>query len=281
MDEIEVPDVAEPLTGWKVLWWTGTRLYSNGWTLWPYYEPVHAKCRFEERSPCDNGSECACGIYSYSTVEAAVGHLKGKDYYAPGGRKGERMVVRLELGGKFIPYQKGYRSEFAMVSGILDPGRALQRWLSAQREAEQEEARKSKNYMGFSHFMEYGWSSVVLPYGPEVREAAHAYDVPVLDFQPETHPLSVKPEVKHWLMGERSDTEADPAPPESESETVVPTRSTDPVAGVFLLLALLIATANVAAGALISSVQWWGTVLAAVPCGVAIGVFHRQWRNPR
>ena len=84
---------------------------------WPYGKPLEATCVLSARKPKDGeephgpvpATDCTCGVYATTDLEVINGYL---GHYAP-------ILGVVELGGRVIPADQGYRAQYARVAAIL------------------------------------------------------------------------------------------------------------------------------------------------------------------
>jgi hypothetical protein len=124
-DAVTVPDVAEPIIGWR--YWRLDRhrrqLASlTGHTeVWPVRRAFQAACRYARRDPTDIRYQfvggfkrarhdapeegCTCGIYAARDLK----NLRAKMLFG----LGLMVVGEVAMWGKVIPGTRGYRAQFA------------------------------------------------------------------------------------------------------------------------------------------------------------------------
>jgi hypothetical protein len=106
-----VPDVAEPLLGFRSWAWDNTHkmltLVVQSGTMWPPGQDQHAVCPHKNHPAADPG--CTCGIYAATEIPAAapytgVGHCFGLVY---------------GWGEHVVPAASGFRAEYARIAAIF------------------------------------------------------------------------------------------------------------------------------------------------------------------
>jgi hypothetical protein len=113
------PDAIQPIRAWRV--WAGAATGDGlvelrsltdaaGRTRWPVGEALHARC-MRGRHPAPS-TECSCGIYAHRSRGAALAHARA----TPGSIVGE-----VELWGRVIEHEHGYRSEYARIRALWVP----------------------------------------------------------------------------------------------------------------------------------------------------------------
>ena len=119
MSALPVPDAIEPIRAWRV--WAGSAMGDGTVELrsltdaarrthWPVGEALHARC-MRGRHPAPS-AECSCGIYAHRSRGAALAHARA----TPGSIVGE-----VELWGRVIEHEHGYRSEYARIRTLWVP----------------------------------------------------------------------------------------------------------------------------------------------------------------
>lgn len=106
-----VPDVAEPLLGFRSWVWDGahktlTSVAKSG-TSWPPGKDMHAECAHGRHPAAD--PKCTCGIYATADIATAaqytgVGNCFGLIY---------------GWGDHVVPTDNGFRAEFARIAAIF------------------------------------------------------------------------------------------------------------------------------------------------------------------
>jgi hypothetical protein len=116
---LPAPDAIQPIRAWRV--WAGSAMGDGTVelrsltdaarrTCWPVGEALHARC-MRGRHPAPS-IECSCGIYAHRSRGAAVAHARA----TPGSIVGE-----VELWGRVIEHEHGYRSEYARIRALWVP----------------------------------------------------------------------------------------------------------------------------------------------------------------
>jgi len=120
----EAPDLATPLVGWRI-WYVGAD--AAGPTLvspvapctWPSRSAMTAACRHG----CDEVPSwtCTCGLYAAKDIDLALVLAAGVlTSTSPGDSMPATAIVgKVELAGKVIEHDRGYRAERARVVEIL------------------------------------------------------------------------------------------------------------------------------------------------------------------
>ena len=119
MSALPVPDAIEPIRAWRV--WAGSAMGDGTVELrsltdaarrthWPVGEALQARC-MRGRHPAPS-AECSCGIYAHRSRGAALAHARA----TPGSIVGE-----VELWGRVIEHEHGYRSEYAQIRALWVP----------------------------------------------------------------------------------------------------------------------------------------------------------------
>ena len=119
MSAVSAPDAIQPIRAWRV--WAGSAMGDGTVELrsltdaarrtrWPVGEALHARC-MRGRHPAPS-TECSCGIYAHRSRGAALAHARA----APGSIVGE-----VELWGRVIEHEHGYRSEYARIRALWVP----------------------------------------------------------------------------------------------------------------------------------------------------------------
>ena len=119
MSALPAPDAIEPIRAWRV--WAGSAMGDGTVELrsltdaarrthWPVGEALHARC-MRGRHPAPS-AECSCGIYAHRSRGAALAHARA----TPGSIVGE-----VELWGRVIEHEHGYRSEYARIRALWVP----------------------------------------------------------------------------------------------------------------------------------------------------------------
>jgi len=84
--------------------------------------PVQATCEAEYHRIADLGPvpapQCSCGVYGLYSVYEAVSYVR----MSP-----ENFVVRIDIGGRVILAENGFRSEYALITGVIDDDQGYDR----------------------------------------------------------------------------------------------------------------------------------------------------------
>lgn len=107
-----VPDYTQTLTGWRAWKVHNEKLYSLGMSQ--YWEPRVAKeafCAYEGGYETESAThpsparDCSCGYWSFSSMDILMDALKAYS--------GVAVVGSIEIWGRVIECENGYRSQFA------------------------------------------------------------------------------------------------------------------------------------------------------------------------
>ncbi len=119
--DVRVPDGIEPITAYRV--WRGDlflRLHSlNNETQWEPGRWASADCPRSRHSAPDE--DCTCGLYAAKDIDLALILAAGVlTSTSPGDSMPATAIVgKVELAGKVIEHDRGYRAEHARVVEIL------------------------------------------------------------------------------------------------------------------------------------------------------------------
>lgn len=134
-----VPDAIEPVRAWRA--WRiaqtadGLRLQSitfPGTTYWPARERMVAECRRTasiKRCLASPKTDCSCGIYAARTVADARPYVNSwnlsREYAAekPVGATVWLAIGRVDLWGKVIEHDQGWRAQYAYPRQLLIPAK--------------------------------------------------------------------------------------------------------------------------------------------------------------
>lgn len=120
----EIPDLLEPITGWR-LWFVtnGLRLRSltSSLPLWhPETPPARAKCGCGVRHPEAPAWEGHCGIYALKSRQL-LGDFGGRYISNFSEFRLHGLVFgRVALWGRVIEHKNGYRAELAWPISVSD-----------------------------------------------------------------------------------------------------------------------------------------------------------------
>jgi hypothetical protein len=112
-----VPDAIEPIRAWRV-WRASTAdvtghltLHSLGnGTPWKPREMLEARCSLGAHAAPN--AECTCGVYAHKTRKAAIRHAR---------TIGGAVVGEVELWGKVVEHEHGYRAQYARPCALWMP----------------------------------------------------------------------------------------------------------------------------------------------------------------
>lgn len=111
----EIPDVVEPLVGYRVFNVEDGLLTST--VVGQVYEPgedAHAECKaitFYEDKHVAPGPNCQCGFYAFKSIEElSVWH---------GWDEEDQVVARVLLWGSVMPHKRGYRAEWMRIDALF------------------------------------------------------------------------------------------------------------------------------------------------------------------
>jgi hypothetical protein len=119
--DVRIPDGIEPITAFRV--WRGDlflRLHSlNNETQWEPGEWASAHCPRSRHDAPDE--DCTCGLYAAKDIDLALVLAAGVlTSTSPGDSMPATAIVgKVQLAGKVIEHDRGYRAECARVVEIL------------------------------------------------------------------------------------------------------------------------------------------------------------------
>ncbi len=119
-----VPDLPAPIVGYRLWAASDHGLLLSGAIdprVWPTERPLEARCACCDTPPCPpriddwcrhGGYGSGCGIYAFAEPEQAGGTI---------GYPGSLgwVIGRVELWGRVFEHERGYRAQYACVSGVL------------------------------------------------------------------------------------------------------------------------------------------------------------------
>jgi len=119
---MQVPDAIEPAVGYRVWQVKDNRLHSfNHAAIWAPYEPLVAVCtRTAHTDPPE--PTCTCGSYAAATFERLLemGYTKHGGLFS--GKPDDILIAgQVNLWGRIIPGQHGWRAQFAYPRKLLIP----------------------------------------------------------------------------------------------------------------------------------------------------------------
>jgi hypothetical protein len=127
-----VPDLIEPIVGWRV--WVAEVAYTSDGELalglnslyfalcWPGDRPAVARCEHSTVAPCDDDDHL-CGIHAAPTLERAAAYLskRVRDPHEWAHHSTQIVVGTVELWGDVVEHEHGWRAKYARPSELYVP----------------------------------------------------------------------------------------------------------------------------------------------------------------
>ena len=108
---------------WRVYSADGALHSASQRTVWEPHAPVVAECLRHSSGLCHHASPapswaCSCGIHAWKTRDDCLRYAMQSSYWFSSKRA---VVGRVELAGRVITHEKGYRAGWASIYDLFVP----------------------------------------------------------------------------------------------------------------------------------------------------------------